>query len=274
MAEREYQEEAPQAGGVQSVERALDLLEALAGARGEMGISELALATGQPAGTAHRLLATLAARGYVRRGARSRRYALGPAARALGARAAGIDDLAALAPPFLRRMVELSGETANMVVLDGDHAVYIAQVPCARSLRTFTEIGNRVPLHCTGCGKVLLAYQSGESIDALLGVSGLRSYTAHTIATPAALREELRTIRQRGYAVDDEEFEEGVRCLAVPLFDPHGHVVAALSVSGPASRLSHERAGELAAGIIGVSTAFTKSLSGHLGQPPHAEESR
>jgi IclR family acetate operon transcriptional repressor len=273
MAEREYQEVAPQVGGVQSVERALDLLEALAEARGELGISELALATGQPAGTAHRLLATLAARGYVRRGARGRRYALGPAARALGARAARIDDLAALAPPFLRRMVELSGETANMVALDGDRAVYIAQVPCARSLRTFTEIGNRVPLHCTGCGKVLLAHLSDERIGALLDVAGLTSYTAHTIVSPAAMREELREIRRRGYAVDDEEFEEGVRCLAVPLFDPHGHLAAALSVSGPASRLSRQRAEDLAAAILGVSAAFTDSLAAGQERPQEPEES-
>lgn len=249
------------AGGVQSVERALDLLEALARARGPLGIAELSAATGQPAGTVHRLLATLTARGYATRDSRTRRYALGPAARALGRAGTGAPDVAELAPPFLREVVALCGETTNLAVLDRERAVYVAQAPCARTVRMFTEIGNRVPLHSTGCGKVLLAYQPDEVARAIVARTGLPAHTARTIADPATLWQELAAIRRRGYAVDDEEYEEGVRCFAVPVHGQEQRVIAAISVSGPASRLPGERIHELAPRVADVSAALTAALN-------------
>src|SRR5207245_11789031 len=130
--------------GVQSVERALDLLELLARSSDSMGISQLSAATGQPVGTVHRLLMTLVARGYVMRDSRNRRYALGSTARMLANANSQRLNCAEIAAPFLRQLVELSGETANIVVMEQDKAVYLAQVQSTRMVRMFTELGNRV----------------------------------------------------------------------------------------------------------------------------------
>jgi IclR family acetate operon transcriptional repressor len=247
-------------GGVQSVERALELLELLARSGKWIGISELSAATGQPVGTVHRLLRTLAARGYVVRDDHTRRYALGPAARMLAGADQSMPDWPTLAAPFLRELVEVSGETANLAVLERDRAVYVAQAQPARMVRMFTEIGNRVPLHSTGCGKVLLAYQPDEVVENIIAVTGLPASTSRTITDPERLRRELEAVRQRGYAIDDAEQEEGVRCLAVPVRDPRGKVVAAMSISGPASRLDNVRIRALLPQIQRISIALSAVL--------------
>src|SRR6266566_7899461 len=151
-------------GAVQSVERALDLLECLARSSSWMGVSELNNATGQPVGTIHRLLMTLVARNYVVRDSRTRRYTLGPAFRRLTGISLQTPDWTEIGTPLLRELVEISGETANLAVIEGDRAVYEAQAQPRRMVRMFTELGNRVHLHCTGCGKVLLAYQPDSVI--------------------------------------------------------------------------------------------------------------
>lgn len=248
-------------GGVQSIERALDLLEYLARSSNWVGISELSAATGQPVGTVHRLLQTLMARDYVVRDSRTRRYALGPAFRMLAGAELLTPNWNEIATPFLRELVEISGETANLAVLERDRAVYMALAQPARMVRMFTEIGNRVPLHCTGCGKVLLAYQPENVIAAVIATAGLPAYTEKTITDPAQFRQELATIRQRGYAIDNEEQEEGVRCLAVPVYGTDGKVVAAISISGPSSRVQTARIPALLPDLKRISTAITATLA-------------
>ena len=224
-------------GGVQSVERTLDLLEHLARSSDWVGISELSEATGQPVGTIHRLLKTLTAREFVVRDSRTRRYALGPAFRRLAGTGLQTPDWIEIATPLLQELVEISGETANLAVLERNRAVYEAQAQPTRIVRMFTELGNRVPLHCTGCGKVLLAYQPNSVIASIIAEAGLPRYTETTITDPGQFQQELEMIRQQGYAVDNGEQEEGVRCIAVPVYGPKGKVVAAISISGPSSRL-------------------------------------
>jgi Transcriptional regulator len=226
--------------GVQSVDRALDVLEALAEHGGEAGLSEIAAATGLPYGTIHRLLRTLLARGYVRQES-DRRYALGGALVRLGGAAENM--VAAWARPYLARMVELSGETANLAVLEGDFVVYVAQVPSPRRLRMFAEVGRRVPAHSTAVGKVLLADRPDAA--AVLERTGLPRRTDQTITSVPAMLAELEAVRDRGYALDLGEEETGVHCLAVPVRDG-GRVVAAMSVSGPAERLKARDLDELA----------------------------
>jgi IclR family transcriptional regulator, acetate operon repressor len=256
-------------GGVQSVERALDLLECIARSAGWMGISELSAATGQPVGTVHRLLATLAAREYVVRDSRTRRYALGPAFRMLVGVDPQMPNWAEIATPFLREVVEVSGETANLAVKEHNHAVYVAQAQAARMVRMFTELGNRVALHSSGCGKVLLAYQPESVVSAIIAEAGLPAYTPETITDPERLRKELATIRQNGYASDSEEVEEGVGCLAVPVFDAKDKVVAAMSISGPTSRLTNERIATLVPELKRIS----RHLSDVLLEPQKYNES-
>lgn len=245
----------PAPGGVQSVERALDVLELLAGS-GPLGLSDVAAGARLPEGTAHRLLRTLIVRGYVRQG-HDRRYALGTRLLGLGdgARRATV----AASTPFLARLVELSGETANLAVLEGDHVVYVAQMPSAHRLRLFAEVGRHVAAHSTAVGKVMLAALSDAEVRNLAGRTGLPQRTPRTLTSTTALLDELARIRRSGWAVDDEEEETGVRCVAVPVLD-NGRVVAAMSVSGPTTRMPAAPTDTLLNGLRAAASDFAAAV--------------
>src|SRR3954466_14862056 len=221
------------ADGVQSLQRAVNLVELLADAPGELSLSALAAGSGLAPSTIHRLMGTLVERGWARR-LPSRRYVLGPRLIHLGERASRTLD--ALARPPLSRLVDEVGETANLAVRDGDRVVYAAQVPSRHSMRMFTEVGRRVRLHCTGVGKVLLAQLPAEEARELLVRAGMPARTDLTVIDADELLAQLPAIAAQGYAVDDGEQEAGVRCVAVPV--PGGASAGAISVSGPAGRLS------------------------------------
>lgn len=218
---------------VQSVDRALLLLELLAQAGGRLAISDLAGRSGLPIATVHRLLTSLAVRGYVRQDP-DRRYALGTSLLPLGD--AATQSLAGWARPFLAELAAQSGETSNLAVLENDHVVYVAQAPGRHRMRMFTEVGRRALPHSTAMGKVLLAWQDEDHVRRVLARLGLPPRTGRTITTAAEFTLEMVRVRERGWADDDEEEEIGVRCVAVPVVDG-ARVVAALSVSAPASRL-------------------------------------
>ena len=230
----------PDGSGVQSLDRALQLLEHLADAGGAMRLAELETATGLPVPTIHRLLRALAHNGYVRQEP-SRRYALGPRLVRLGETAGRA--LGSWAVPQLAALVDEIGETANMAMLEGDAVVYVAQVPSPHSMRMFTEVGRRVPAHCTGVGKALLSQLPDPEVLELVRRTGMPVRTPHTLTDPDALLAQLVDVRARGWAVDDEEQELGVRCVAAPLAGyPSG---AAVSVSGPSGRLVTARIAEI-----------------------------
>lgn len=221
--------------GVQSLDRAFELLELMAAAGGEVALSQLAAASGLPVPTIHRIVRTLVASGYVLQ-LPSRRYALGPRLIGLGESASQTVD--AWAGPHLLALAETSGETANLAMLDGDMVVYVAQAPSLRhTMRMFTEVGRRVYAHCTGVGKVLLAQLPDEHVRRIVETAGMPARTEHTITDVDSLLEELDRVRGQRYAVDDGEQELGVRCVAVPV---PGSPTSAVSVSGPASRVTHE----------------------------------
>ncbi|MDR8410434.1 IclR family transcriptional regulator [Nonomuraea sp. 3-1Str] len=242
---------------MQSIDRALDVLETLAEHGGAAGLSEIAAKTGLPYGTIHRLLRTLLARGYVRQES-DRRYALGAGLVRLGGVAEGM--VGEWARPHLARMVELSGETANLAVLEGDFVVYVAQVPSPRRLRMFAEVGRRVLPHSTAVGKVLLAGRGAEEAVTLLERTGMPRRTPNTITEAAAMLAELERVRAAGYAMDLGEEELGVHCLAVPVSDGE-RVVAAMSVSGPAERIDAVDREELAEGLRTIARAFGTELA-------------
>ena len=246
------------AGGVQSLNRAIALLEHMAAAGGDVALSELAARSGLPLPTIHRLVRTLVGSGYVRQ-LPSRRYALGPRLIGLGDAASRM--LGEWARPHLSHLVDEVGETANMAVLDGDAVVYVAQVPSRHSMRMFTEVGRRVPVHCTGVGKALLAQLAPERVSALLAGAGMAAQTPHTITDPDRLARELDRIRHQGYAVDDAEQELGVRCVAVAV--PGGPSMTALSVSGPESRVTWAAVERIAPLLREVAQALAGRLDAH-----------
>ncbi len=223
-------------GGVQSLERAFTLLECMADAGGEVGLSQLAQASGLPLPTIHRLLRTLVSQGYVRQQP-SRRYALGPRLIRLGENASR--QLGSWARPHLVRLAEEIGETANMALLDGDEIVYVAQAASRHySMRMFTEVGRRVSPHCTAVGKALLALLPAATVRDVLARTGMPRQTEHTITDPDVLLAELERIREQGYAVDNGEQEIGVRCVAVAV--PDAPTLTAISISGPEGRMTDQ----------------------------------
>ncbi|MEX2970568.1 IclR family transcriptional regulator [Streptomyces sp. C184] len=246
----------PAGGGVQSLERAFDLLERMADAGGEVGLSELSSSSGLPLPTIHRLMRTLVACGYVRQQP-NRRYALGPRLIRLGESASRL--LGTWARPFLARLVEETGETANMALLDGDEIVYVAQVPSRHAVRMFTEVGRRVLPHSTGVGKALLAHHSPEEVRALLGRTGMPAATEKTITDPERFLEALADVRRLGYAVDDNEQEIGVRCLAVPV--PNSPTSAAISISGPTGRVSEAATDKIVPVLQDVAAQLSVALA-------------
>ncbi len=249
---------ARQGTGVQSLERALDILEVLSRAENELGISDVGAALGLANGTVHRLLATLTYRGYTRHNPETRKYALGIKTRTLASTAP--DLLGPLARPFLAELTEVSRESSNLASLEKNSVVYIEQEPAPRMVRMFTEPGNRVPPHCTGTGKVLLAYQPEEVVDAIVRQTGLPRFTPYTTTDIGRFKDELNFIYRQGYALDSEEMEEGVRCLAAPVFSPDGRILAAMSISGPAGRLAETRLEELIPHTKRIAASFSQSL--------------
>jgi IclR family transcriptional regulator, acetate operon repressor len=221
--------------GVQSVDRAIDLLEIMTDLGGDAALSELAGAAGLPLPTIHRLMRTLVARGYARQ-LPSRRYTLGPRLIRLGESAGR--QLGASARPYLERLARDLGETANLAMIDRDMAVYVAQASSSHSMRMFTEVGRRVYCHCTGVGKMVLAELPDTTIREIVGRVGMPPATDKSITTVEDLLVEMGTIREQGYAVDDGEQEIGVRCFAVPVLG--APTPTALSVSGPAARVTYE----------------------------------
>ncbi len=222
-------------GTVQSIERAFGLLETMADNGGTMGLSQLAQESGLPLPTIHRLLRTLVDLGYLRQDA-ARQYVLAPRLIRLGESSGAM--LSVWAKPHLDRLVDELGESANLAMLDGDEIVYVAQAQSRRSMRMFTEVGRRVLPHCTAVGKAILAQMPHDQVLDLLRRTGMPMHTENTITDPGDFAVALRWVEEHGYALDDEEQEHGVRCVAVAVPDAPARL--GLSVSGPATRMTPE----------------------------------
>lgn len=222
---------------VQAVERTLAILEVLAKEGTPMALSDISHKVKLNISTVHRLLNTLISRDFVQQDTQSSKYRLGLKIFEIGNAALYTLDIRAAAKPYLKELVEKCNETANLVILDGSEVVYIDQVESSSIIKMFAKLGSRGPAHCTGSGKVLLAYTSEKELEFLFGNRPLRKFTYKTITDLDELKKELRKIKAQGYAIDDEELEEGVHCVAVPVKNHEGKIIAALSVSGPHARI-------------------------------------
>ncbi|MCT1513928.1 IclR family transcriptional regulator [Dietzia cercidiphylli] len=234
---------------VQSVDRAFALLDSLARRGGRASLGELCADTGLAAATVHRLCGTLAESGHLRRDAR-RDYLLGPRLQRIG-EVAGRATWS-WAQPVLAAVVDGTGETANLAVREGDGVVYLAQVPSPHSMRMFTEVGRRVHVHCTAVGKALVARDDDDEVRAMLERTGMPGYTDATIVDPDRLLDELARVRRVGFATDESEQEEGVRCVAITV--GAGDAAVAVSASGPEARFTGERR-DAAVGVLRAAVA-------------------
>lgn len=251
---------------VQSLTRGLSLLEALARAEGGLTLTDLAQRVTLAPSTAHRLLATLEAAGYVQAGANGE-WLMGVRAFRVGSAFLSHRNLVVQAYPYLKSLMERSGETANLAVLDSGEAVFVEQVQCRELMRMSAKLGARSPLHASGVGKAIFAALPDEQIDAILKVKGLPRITGNTITSPETMWAAIRVIRQRGWSFDDEEHALGTRCVAAPIYDEHAEVLGAISLAGPSSRLPDERIRQLGPVVAHTAEELTRRLGGHS---PHA----
>ena len=232
-------------GAVQSLGRALDLMESVAMAEQGAGLTELAKATGLAPSTAHRLLKTLQQRRYVSHDAERGLWFIGVQSFTVGAAFLRTRNVVAAARPVMRQLMEDSGESVSLAVLDGVDVVYLAQIECRAMMRALARPGGRAPQHCSGVGKALLASLGEAERAPLYARVEFTRYTAHTLTDPAALDAALRPVAAQGYAVDDEEFALGLRCVAAAICDEYGEPVAAISCSGPTARVTVDRVAPL-----------------------------
>jgi DNA-binding IclR family transcriptional regulator len=244
-----------------SVDKALSLMEMLAIERRPMSLGEMASRLCMKPSTLHHLLVTLKRRGFLEQDPATRQYRLGLRALAVGLAVAETLDIRRVAEPHLRRLTEATGETANLAVFDGGAVIYIAQSLPDRVMRTFARLGARVPAHCTGVGKVLMSDLPPGDLRGVIGDGELQRFTPRTLCSVKDLEAELERVRSAGFAVDDGEREEGVTCIAAPVRDGTGRVIAAISVSGPAARLG---AGDRT-GLVNLVMGAARDLSASLG---------
>jgi IclR family transcriptional regulator, acetate operon repressor len=254
-------------GQVQSLTRGLQILESLAKAEGGLTLTEVAHRVALPASTTHRLLSTLQRMGYVYQAGDLGFWYVGLRAFAVGSSFLASRDWVAQSHPYMRRLMEQSGETVNLGILDGTEAVFIDQVQCREMMRTIVKLGSRVPLHASGVGKAIFASLPDEQIDAILKVKGLPRITENTITAPETMWASVRVIRQRGWSFDDEEHAFGTRCVASPIYDEHAEVLGAISVAGPSSRLPDPRIKQLGPVVAHIAEEITHKLGGRWPHP-------
>jgi IclR family transcriptional regulator, pca regulon regulatory protein len=223
---------------VQSLERGLAVIRAFGADSPSLTLSEVARKTGLTRAAARRFLLTLCDLGYVR--SDGRQFSLTPRVLELGYAFLSSLSLAEVAEPHLERLVAEIHESSSVSVLDGDDIVYVARVPTSRIMRVSINVGTRFPAYATSMGRVLLAGQAEAELDAYLERVELHRLSSHTVRTPAALRREVARVRAQGWAMVDQELEEGLRSIAAPVRDRSGHVVAAANVSTHAARWSAE----------------------------------
>jgi len=226
------------AAGVQSVDRALSILEVLARV-GTAGVTEIAAELGVHKSTAFRLVSTLEQHRLVEQAGDRGRYALGVGLLRLAGATTARLDLVQEARPVCRQLAADTGETVNLTVLAEHSALYLDQVAGSSALQSHNWVGQHIPLHATSNGKVLLSELEPEQVDAQLGQ--LNRFTPRTITRKAELRQELERVREQGYSVAVDELEIGLTAVAAPIRNAHGDIVASISVSGPTFRLTEER---------------------------------
>jgi len=252
---------------VQSLTRGLSLLECLARAEVGLSLTDIAHRVSLPPSTTHRLLSTLERGGYVYQAGDLGKWYVGLHAFTVGSSFLASRDWVAQSHPYMRRLMEQSGETANLAILDGTEAVFIDQVQCRETMRTIVRLGSRVPLHASGVGKAIFAALPDEQIEAIVKVKGLPRITENTITAPETMWASLRVIRQRGFSFDDEEHLIGTRCVASPIYDEHAEVLGAISLAGPVSRLPDSRIKQLGPIVAHIAEDITKKLGGRWPHP-------
>jgi len=249
---------------VRALEKALTVLEHLSKLDRDIDLATLTQEMDMPKTTLLRLLNTLKKHNFVQQDERSRRYRLGWALIYLGQAANRVFNIVEFIHPFLEKLSRDTGETANLVFFDRNHAVYVDQVVSDNIIRGVPAVGAPLGLHCTAAGKALLSCQPADRIEEILEQIDLNALTEKTITDPDQLYREIEQVRRRGYALDDEETELGGRCVAAPVYGKEGSVIGAISVIGPTNRVNPETIPALSATVSAAAREISRAL-GHRG---------
>jgi DNA-binding IclR family transcriptional regulator len=247
------------AGQLSSVSTAVRLLKAFSEEQVEIGISELAKRLGVAKSTVHRLAVTLVAQGMLEQNPESDKYRLGIALFRLGSLVRRRMTLSSEARPLLHELREKVNETVHLAVLDGPDIMYVYNLESTQAIRMRSDVGVRKPVYCTAEGQAMLAFQPAETVDEVVR-AGLPARTPQTLTSAAELERALDTVRQRGCAFEDEESEPGMRCVAAPIRNDTGEVVAALGVAGPVTRLTRKAVAGLMPSVIETAAAISARL--------------
>ena len=247
-------------GKVQSVERALIIMETLAKSQDGLTITEISNKIDLHKSTVHRLLGTLIKMGYVAQNKNSSTYDITLKLFEMGYDKVQKADVLALAKPYIKELMTISKETIHLVLREKAEIIYIDKVESKNTIRMYSSIGRRSPVYCTSVGKAMLAYLDGEEVREIWEMSDIQKLTEYTITDYDQMLAELEEIRTQGYAVDEQENELGIRCIGAPIFDHNEEVVAAISISGPALRVTKERIKELGEAVKQYSLYISREL--------------
>jgi IclR family transcriptional regulator, KDG regulon repressor len=245
---------------VKSVSRALDIITLVSLKKGGMGVTEIANQIDINKSSVYRILSTLVQYGYIEQDSETGRYKLGYKFLEVSSKLLESIDLRAEARPYLQELENLTNEVIHLVVYDQGEVVYIEKLEGNETLRMHSKVGKRAPMHCTSVGKAILAYLPSNVVLDILDRKGMPMHTDKTITNRDSFLQELIEVRKRGYALDLEENEYGITCIAVPIFDHLGKVIAAVSISGPTMRMTKERMEQLQSQMIQIGKKISKRL--------------
>jgi DNA-binding IclR family transcriptional regulator len=255
----------------QVLDRVVRILECFGPERTDLRLVEIVAATGLHKSTLYRLLEAMRAHRLIGFDPESGCYHPGLKLFEIGSLAAGRIALERHAHPTLEHLATVSGETAHLCVLDGSDVVYVAKVECTRTLRIPSAVGQRNPAYSTGVGKAILAFLTPAQIESYLAGTPLKPFTRKTLISSKELKANLKQVAVQGYAVDDQEREEGVRCVAAPVRDHTGEVIAGISIAGPSIRVTKERIAGLAGHVVRAAAEISAAI-GYRAMPNGADK--
>jgi IclR family transcriptional regulator, acetate operon repressor len=248
---------------IKSLDRAMSVFEHLSTQRG-VSLSALSDQLGESTATLYRILFTLETRGLVEFDQAEQLWHIGSGAFIIGARFLRRTSLVERARPILRKLMEDTGETANLGVSQSHQVLFVSQVETHSNIRAFFPPGTLSPMHASGIGKALLAFMDPDLCERSVSRGQMERFTEHTLCEVDGLMADLEQIRKRGYSIDGEEKNVGMRCIAAPVFDHFGEAVAGLSVSGPTSRVSQDKIDTLSVGVMAAAEALTLAIGGDV----------
>ena len=248
-------------GGIQSVKRALDIIELLAESKEDLGVTQIAKKTGLCKTTAFRLLGTLVDEGYVQKKHSESAYGLSMKFLKISSSILERQNIRDIATPYMRTLSDKTEEIVHLAVMDVNEVVYIEKMESKeRSIRIFSTVGKRSPMHCTGLGKAILSGLTDDEVERIVEQKGLTQYTENTISTIEDLKKELGQIRTQGCAFDQAEHELGIWCVAAPIYTRDGTCIAAISITTPEMLVSEEKKELLTREVINTARDISSQL--------------